>query len=320
MISVVMPVYNVQDYVGVAVKSILRQTYTNFELIIVNDGSTDNTLNKVSQFNDRRIKIYTTSNRGLAAARNFGLKIATGKYIYFIDSDDAIARNLLQICIEQIEQKNNDMVCFGFDRVEKIDETNIINSKLINSEYLNTKSALHQLMTEKIYQMAWSYFCKRKLFSENNILYPKGRLFEDNNTAAKLIAASSGVVKLNLNPSGYLSRKRAGSITDIATKQHTFKEFKDFQYVYEDEYQVLIAALGKNDDVTNHWYFKQLVLLYVYYKHPTIDQHPDSMKKLRDQINTMYKSRNFRIDIKTFLQYLRVKYDVFDTLVRFVKE
>ncbi len=86
--SVVIPVFNVSDYIQQTLESVLGQTYSNFEIIVVNDGSTDGTLEKLSIYNDSRMRVITTTNKGVSAARNTGIETAKGKYIAFLDGDD----------------------------------------------------------------------------------------------------------------------------------------------------------------------------------------------------------------------------------------
>ena len=91
-ISVIVPIYNMENYLKRCVESILNQTYTNLEIILVDDGSTDSSLEICRYFEnkDKRVRVYTKENRGLSASRNFGVERATGVYIGFVDSDDYI--------------------------------------------------------------------------------------------------------------------------------------------------------------------------------------------------------------------------------------
>ena len=90
--SIIMPVYNVEKYVEKSIRSILNQTYKNFELIVVNDGTKDNSMEIIRkiQKEDSRVKVYSKKNGGVSSARNYGLKRATGVYVCFVDSDDNI--------------------------------------------------------------------------------------------------------------------------------------------------------------------------------------------------------------------------------------
>ena len=95
-ISIVMPVYNKEKYIARGIHSILVQTFKDWELIIIDDGSTDGSLNQCKKFRDSRIQVFHTLNRGVSEARNLGISKATGEYITFIDSDDFVAENYLE--------------------------------------------------------------------------------------------------------------------------------------------------------------------------------------------------------------------------------
>ena len=102
LVSIVMPVYNVEKYICNAVKSVLEQTYSKIELIIVNDGTKDNSIEVIANMvkNDKRIRIINRSKGGLSAARNTGLKECKGKYVLFMDSDDTIENDLIEKTIK----------------------------------------------------------------------------------------------------------------------------------------------------------------------------------------------------------------------------
>ncbi|MCH4207889.1 MAG: glycosyltransferase, partial [Solobacterium sp.] len=113
-VSVVVPVYNVEDYLAKCIESILNQTFKDFELILVNDGSTDHSLDVIRKYEqlDERIKVVNKPNGGLSDARNAGMAIARGVYIDFVDSDDSIEPDLLKECMEKFHETDADMVIF----------------------------------------------------------------------------------------------------------------------------------------------------------------------------------------------------------------
>lgn len=115
-ISIIIPAYNVDKYIEKCIDSVLRQTYKNFEVIVVDDGSTDNTAFIVDNFEnmDKRIKVIHKENCGLSAARNTGLKVATGKYIMFLDSDDWIEEKCCSIALNSLVSSNADIVIFDY--------------------------------------------------------------------------------------------------------------------------------------------------------------------------------------------------------------
>lgn len=114
MVSVILPVYNRERYVKDAIESVLDQTYKNFELIVVDDGSTDNSIKIIERFRAQSVKIIRQENSGCPVARNSGLKIAQGEYFAFLDSDDLWVRNKLELQMEQISQPDAADMIFGY--------------------------------------------------------------------------------------------------------------------------------------------------------------------------------------------------------------
>jgi len=115
-ISIIIPVYNVERYLARCLESVLTQTFSDFEIICVNDGSTDSSAAILDEYakKDKRIKVITQPNQGISVARNNGLKVAQGQYIYFLDSDDCIHPQTLEIVHYFITNHDVDMVCFDF--------------------------------------------------------------------------------------------------------------------------------------------------------------------------------------------------------------
>ena len=181
-VSVIVPVYNVEKFLPQCLDSIIHQTYQNLEIICVNDCSPDNSaviLQKYAQ-NDKRIKVVTRKkNGGLSAARNTGLDIATGEYVYFIDSDDWIDADYIETMVNAIEKANTDIVVntniqsvaeeiitpFKWTRYEK---------KLPDGEYLNTADAINYSQV-----MIWVHLYKKSFLDEYNLRFPEGYIQED---------------------------------------------------------------------------------------------------------------------------------------------
>ncbi|MDX9781581.1 MAG: glycosyltransferase family 2 protein, partial [Bacteroidales bacterium] len=116
-VSVIIPVYNTVNYLESSVSSIQEQTLRDIEILIIDDGSTDNSpaiLKKLSE-SDARIRLFTQSNQGQSAARNLGLDNAQGDYVYFMDSDDILELNTLSSCYEKCDSQNLDIVIFDAD-------------------------------------------------------------------------------------------------------------------------------------------------------------------------------------------------------------
>lgn len=178
-ISIVMPVYNKEKYIARGIHSILVQTFNDWELIIIDDGSTDGSLNQCKKFRDSRIQVFHTLNRGVSEARNLGISKATGEYITFIDSDDFVAENYL----EKIYKPDEEMVIGG---VEKVD----INGKVIERirPYLDgnvyiedmAKTFYKEQLATGIYGFVSSKLIKKSVIEKNKIRFDsKINLAED---------------------------------------------------------------------------------------------------------------------------------------------
>lgn len=136
LVSIIMPLYNAEKYVAEAIESVQAQTYTHWELIIVNDGSTDGSLAVASQYESEKIKVYSQENKGASAARNFGYNQSKGKYIKFFDADDIISANMLEAQVALVEQNKVSIVVSSWGRFYNND---ISTFKLTNSNNIETE-------------------------------------------------------------------------------------------------------------------------------------------------------------------------------------
>lgn len=138
-ISVIVPMFNTETYINQCLKSIFEQSYVDFEVLIINDGSTDRSESIALEYvrRDSRFKIYRQSNKGAGAARNKGLEMATGEFIYFLDSDDYIHSSTFEKCIEFFQRNNVEVVMFD---AECVIEKNFLEKKIDKSIYVLSKS------------------------------------------------------------------------------------------------------------------------------------------------------------------------------------
>lgn len=179
LISVIVPIYNVEKYLARCVDSIVNQTYKNLEIILVDDGSPDNCPKMCDNFArmDSRIRVVHKKNGGLSDARNVGMKIASGECIIFVDSDDYIDCNMIAKLYDVILKDGSDVVSCG---VKWVDEsgTVISESKVDKNEVLDTNEAMFEIIIDgKLKQHVWNKMYKTKLIRD--ILFEKGKYHED---------------------------------------------------------------------------------------------------------------------------------------------
>lgn len=166
-VSVIIPIYNAEKRIGKCLDSILNQTYNNFEIVCVNDGSTDSTENilKLYSNSDSRIIVINKKNEGASTARNVGIENSTGKYIVFVDADDTIEENMIKRLVEELIEKNTDMVLCNFYYVNHTEK--IKNKITTDKTFISRKQFLKKFH---------NYYIKTLINSPWNKLYVKDKI------------------------------------------------------------------------------------------------------------------------------------------------
>lgn len=171
LVSVIMPVYNVEKYVGECIESIEKQDYKNIEVIIVNDGSTDNSRDIIQKYTKiySNIRLYTKKNGGLSSARNYGLKYAKGKYIYFIDSDDIADEKIISKLVNSIEKNNSDLSCcrYSYLYTNKKVLSQFPEIGLLSSD--ETKKIV--LLEDSLKCVVWNKLYKKSIIEKYNLSF-----------------------------------------------------------------------------------------------------------------------------------------------------
>ncbi|MDU7454058.1 MULTISPECIES: glycosyltransferase family 2 protein [Clostridium] len=169
-VSVIIPAYNIEDYIGRCLESIIKQTLKDIEIIVVNDGSNDNTLAIINVFarKDNRIKIVDKKNKGSIEARKSGFKVANGEFILFIDGDDWIENDCLEILYDNVKKNNSDIVLYNAfysydDRKEPFDTFRIKNMK---------NDIVTELFIGNISPVIWAKFIRREFINLSDIEFP----------------------------------------------------------------------------------------------------------------------------------------------------
>ena len=195
LLSIIVPVYNVKNYIRQCIDSILNQTLENFEVILVDDGSSDGSGSICDEYakNDKRVKVIHQKNSGVSVARNVGLKFASGDYIAFVDSDDYIAPDMYKVLVNKLIECGADMVkCGYYEFVDnKITNTRKFKVSAIYDNTLNKDDLLKLGMSDVLYTVVWNAVYTRKL--ADKVLYPVGLLNEDNYASPMYLLESEKV-------------------------------------------------------------------------------------------------------------------------------
>ncbi|WP_302626653.1 glycosyltransferase [uncultured Eubacterium sp.] len=172
-VSIVIPVYNADKYINQCIQSVVCQKYENIEIIIIDDYSTDNSLNRCKQYEkeDNRIKVYQANGKGVSAARNTGISKATGKYICFLDSDDAYETAYVETMLYEINKDKSELVVCGYKEIYSKEENNkrVSNQSLSVEEYLNIMVSNRE--TEDMVNYPWNKLYVRQILDDNNIRF-----------------------------------------------------------------------------------------------------------------------------------------------------
>lgn len=252
LFSVIVPVYNVEKYLGECVDSILKQTYGDFEIILVDDGSTDNSPAICDEFaeKDSRVKVIHKKNGGLSDARNAGTKIASGEYIIYIDSDDFITSDTFMGNIEKKLPSDPDLVFYKYARFYDR-KKELVDCSFSYKRAMNAKDYASKIRTlvedDSFYGMAWIKAIKRSLIEDNDIHFEVGLLGEDMEWNYHIVYAAQNVEFVDEAYIAY--RQREGSISQSLK----LKNLTDFLYVLE-KWSEKIKRSQKDDEFKNALY------------------------------------------------------------------
>lgn len=217
LISVIIPIYNVEQYLNQCLQSICMQSYKNLEIILVDDGSSDHGPEMCDEWaeKDSRIHVIHKKNGGLSEARNVGISCAKGEYIAFVDSDDWVEKDLYQKLWNELHKNNAQIAAC---RIVKAFESTLESQKIYSEQKIFTsKEALQTLLMGRDFcAVAWNKLYRRDVIGD--IRFPVGRLHEDEFFTYRVIANASRLV---LVPEAqYYYRQRSGSIMDKWTIKH----------------------------------------------------------------------------------------------------
>ena len=278
-ISVIVPVYNMEEYLDQCMESILYQTFTDFECLLIDDDSTDRSLELCNQYAkiDPRVKVVHNQHSGLGETRNVGLSHASGECIAFIDSDDIIDKFMLQKMYDQMESNGADIVECGFEKFyddgRKSEElipcngTQQLSGKEMLLKFNDDNAVLHFILCNKLF--------RKELFT--GIKFPYGKLLEDEFVVYRIIYKAKKVVFME--DCFYKYRQRTGSIINTCSfnRVESFMEFNDQRFEYFEKThkeKVIYDTLLRVYFVTVFYYYQDIYSLEGYdeYTRRLVDQ------------------------------------------------
>jgi glycosyltransferase involved in cell wall biosynthesis len=232
-ISLIVAAYNIEDYIERCIESLLNQTFTDIEIVIVNDGSTDGTLDKIKNVikNDNRVKLIDKENEGVVEARRTGFINSTGDYILFIDGDDWLDVRTCQKCYEKLLEDNYDIVYYGYYMAYD-DGKNIKVDIDVKEDILKEKQFLRELLLVNVKGCMWTKLIRRSYLIDNNIDFPKGIIYGEDLAMSVDIACYKPKV-ITINEQFYYYYQRENSITNSKLTNQAVHIIKALDYIKE---------------------------------------------------------------------------------------
>lgn len=234
MLSIIVPVYNVEKYVGRCIESLLSQSYNDVQIILVDDGSTDNSGKICDDYaeRDQRIVVVHQKNAGQSAARNAGLKLATGEYITFVDSDDGIAKDTYSQAICLLIENNADVLAFGYQKVYNSDSFNsIFIPEKPECEIYSSEAAFANI--HKVSLQVWNKVYKAEVLEQ--LRFKEGILYEDISYIQYVLMNSATIIFANFIGYYYTVAREGSTVCSFnANRIDGLKEMYNLcMYLYE---------------------------------------------------------------------------------------
>lgn len=245
LISVIIPIYNVGKYLDKCIQSVVNQTYKNLEIILIDDGSSDNCPEMCDEWaqRDTRIKVIHKKNGGISETRNVGLAAATGQYIGFVDSDDYIVPQMYEKLYWEIRDKDAAIAMCNLEKIKE-DGTKIPLSSPVKSEVFSGKEGLKKILkTGSWYYIAlWNKLYTREVLE--GITFPVGKIHEDEFAFHRIYYRASKIVSIEEKMYNYLQRpgsimngeqriKHLDAIESICDRVYFYKEYRLMNYSAE---------------------------------------------------------------------------------------
>lgn len=293
IISVIVPIYNAEVYLEQCLDSIKKQTYKNFEVILIDDGSTDKSQEICKKFcdSDKRFKLICQKNFGVSVARNRGIEEATGKYIFFCDSDDFCNIDIFENIMKKIG--HNDLLCFGYTKTYKNTQENFILNTTINDSKI-----IRNLIFESDYVRGylWNKIFNLKVIKDNNIKFNENIHFcEDLIFVSDFLNYTQKVIYIN--EIGYNYRMRRNSVTINFFNKKNVSILGAYNYLLKHCKESEICDTLKIE-----------YLLYYYKLRKYIDIKKDKDFINNEVLNEQNKIIKNNFDLKTKIKLYIIKY------------
>lgn len=278
LISVIVAAYNIADYIERGVHSICAQTYRNLEIIVVDDGSTDETgvlCDRLAE-EDNRVRVIHKENGGPAEARNRGIAVARGRYIGFVDGDDWIDSDMYEKMLGALKEQGADLAICRYRQVHK---TYTADESVDRAVLFEGQEALEYYVRETkeyaIQNAAWNKLYKKEILA--GIAFPEGKWYEDIMFATMALARAESCIYLDTACYNYII-DREGSIMNTQINPRTFTDQIPAYY----EKTAFLKRLGRQDlaDIHDYFFYKRLLLFYYQLQGSTVPEKERYLQRI----------------------------------------
>lgn len=326
--SIIIPSYNGEKYLKECLDSVLSQTYAPYEIIVMNDGSTDSTEDIVKGYMDAEsnnnssiIKYYKHDNVGLGATRNLGIDNASGDYCIFLDSDDFLEPTTLQCCSDRIIKDNPDMVHFEFKNYYDDGRINYVlyNKHLLTKDYLTGEDST--LLLKNIFYFSTTSAYRLDLIKDNNIKFGEGYFFEDHIFFVKAVALSQSISIIHAPFYFYRRHENAITSAEKGKAGHVEGRKRVIMDTYKQISELMLNEQAKSEIIQHHY----MGFLTTYLKNTSKENEKEFLTWFVDYMSNI-KLMYLDLDDKNFLHiynkgwFKKKKYKKIDSYIRSVDE
>lgn len=305
-VSIIIPVYNVAQYIIPCLDSVYNQTYKDFEVILVDDCGIDNSMDIILQYlTPEKLQktkiIHHNKNKGLSAARNTGIKNATGQYILFLDSDDSISLNALNLMVNLAETNNLQLV-IGENYIINKTEKKYINIKFKENIITNNTTAFNYYISNKWYNTAWNKLLQTKFIINNALYFKEGFIYEDELWSFMLATKVERIGVIREPLYNYFIRPNS-IMTSNQKSRRWFGLLKILPFIKE---HIFHEKLSENLKVNKFFLFKLIVSLNGLKAYNNINYKIYKQIKELNYVNIKDLYKNKHISPKEYLCYLHL--------------
>ena len=309
LVSIIVPVYKVEQYLKRCMDSILNQTYKNIEVILVNDGSPDNCPALCDEYEkiDSRVRVIHKENGGLSSARNVALDTLNGDYVFFVDSDDWLALDTLEVLNEYLE-KDYDMISFQ--------RTYLTEEKVVEKGEKNPKDMDVSQYIDASFLGRYDFFVTTKIFKAevfNNVRFLEGRNYEDLEIMHRLFPGMNKVVGLDYMLY-YYWKGNEGAITNTITMKNIKDHYLSANEIYRASKKYL-EDRGKDASNIVAWYKVEMTQLYIDYLKST-DKDAELFAKIKSEIIKEKINFNRLLKQPRYIKYILYKAGLLGIVIR----